>query len=1699
MPVGGEDMNAGTINETGERPFFEALEPRVMLSAAPTDIGLSSTSVSENVADGTLVGMLSGTDPDGDALTFSLLDDADGRFAIDGDRLVVADGSRLDHEPGPVTLFSAGFEATEGYSTGALVTGYEGDAGNQQGWYGEFYFYGYMNTNEAVVSTDQAHSGLMSLKIPREDYYYDHYQHAVDEKDTGVMTLQWWQYLEAVTTDKTTSNNLGVGAYNKDGVVSLPEGSYPGGDGGRFQGRTDMGVNVDADTPNTYIVNSGYSGGTIEITEPGIAAQGQWVGYRATMDLDARAFDMFVNTGDGWVQKLDGAEMSYRDYGADNVINSIFFYQLASNNGNYFEGDTAAYVDDIQVTWAAPPPATHQVAVQASDGALTYSETFTITVSDVNEAPTDINLSNTSVDEHPPDGTLVATISGTDPENDLLTFTLTDDAGGRFVIDGDRLVVADGGLLDYEAADPQDEITLLSAGFEATEGYSTGALVTGYEGDAGNQQGWYGEFYFTGYMNTNEAIVSTDQAHSGLMSLKIPREDYYYDFYQHAVDEKDTGVMTLQWWQYLEAVTTDKTTSNNLGVDAYNRDGIPNGDGLYLGGQGGKFRGYTDYGSLVDADTPNSYTLDSGAGGSIAVTSPGIAAQGQWVGYKVAMDLDAGTLDLLVDTGSGWTRKVNDAEMSYSDAGADNVINTILFYQLASHDGAYFEGSTAVYVDDIEVTWSPPPPRSHDVTVQASDGGLTYSETFMISLNNVDEGRMAIDVVLNDGDKQRSSLTRLAVRFGGDMWVSSAAALSLRNDTIGENVGISGAVLQGSGTDTATWNLSGVALDDGYYTAILSAAQVTDASGNHLDGDHDGVGGDDYRFTFFVLKCDANGDARVDSADLAIWHRNYDPLGLNDNTPGTGDWDIDGRVGSSDLGLWQQRYNPLGLMEPGWGGLGGVLPAPPQPLGGTNVALGKEATFWPAPNYQYCTDAGDPTDLTDGVYWQSGGFWTFSGTVGWQFGRQPGALITFDLGAVYPIDAVGFDTVTGAAQVTFPAAVFVYVSDDGQNWHYVTDLINEALPQDSFLRHRFVAQGLETRAHYIAFFVARGGFYAFVDEIEVIKGDHHPGSVSFQDATVDWDDITGDAAGRAESTVQKNTTLYLIEIARDQVTSMGGGAKAAALDQLRRLQRKAVDKVGTESVDYSQGLPYTSVDQEVSEAVGRYFRSLGTEAVTLWQPTGSIWSHTTSPFARPAVAVAPDLHVDMMIGEYEPVAFNLSNNTADPVTITLSLSDLIGAGATPVWSNENVERRITTHVLGSGFQFFDDALPLIKDDTFVIPAGMTRQVWLLPHSGGVEAGDYAATVTITAPTVSFEIPLTATVYPMEMPENPTYLSQAWGYFTWEPAAGYEEQAAAEMERAYTNAHVLYHHYIPWPKVNETTHTLVRDAEGKIVVDFTRFDEMLAYRPYVKQWLFWTGFEFGFMHLKYNKRVDDMPAVGTPEYEAIFKEWVLQIRDHMAAKGFGTDQWAFYWVDEPGEQRFLDYIVPSSAMAKEVDPTILVWEDHQISLDLLEQYPDAIDIHCSPTWYYRNNPAILQHALAEDQPSVHYVCGSSKANDPHSYYRLHHMASVELGLDGAGMWVWGDSGGQFNDYTGSPSYGMVYASTDGPITGKRREAWREGIEDVELWRHLRNAADDTGDTHLLWLANNAPALLAGGTVEYLMDTRLDVLQSLAAVM
>jgi Ca2+-binding RTX toxin-like protein len=83
-------------------------------------------------------------------------------------------------------------------------------------------------------------------------------------------------------------------------------------------------------------------------------------------------------------------------------------------------------------------------------GGLTYEEAFTVNINNVNETPTDLSLSNTSINENIADSSFVGTLSSTDPDaGETFTYSLVTGTGST---DNNAFTIAAGGQLKINAS-----------------------------------------------------------------------------------------------------------------------------------------------------------------------------------------------------------------------------------------------------------------------------------------------------------------------------------------------------------------------------------------------------------------------------------------------------------------------------------------------------------------------------------------------------------------------------------------------------------------------------------------------------------------------------------------------------------------------------------------------------------------------------------------------------------------------------------------------------------------------------------------------------------------------------------------------------------------------------------------------------------------------------------------------------------------------------------------------------------------------------------------------------------------------------------------------------------------------------------------------------------------------------------------------
>ena len=102
----------------------------------------------------------------------------------------------------------------------------------------------------------------------------------------------------------------------------------------------------------------------------------------------------------------------------------------------------------------------------AVGGAVDASQDFSLAVTNVNEAPAAPALSGGAIAaEYAAAGTAVGTLSSSDPDaGAALTFSLVNDAGGRFQLSGNSLQVKNGFLLDFEQAAAHQVVVRVSDG-----------------------------------------------------------------------------------------------------------------------------------------------------------------------------------------------------------------------------------------------------------------------------------------------------------------------------------------------------------------------------------------------------------------------------------------------------------------------------------------------------------------------------------------------------------------------------------------------------------------------------------------------------------------------------------------------------------------------------------------------------------------------------------------------------------------------------------------------------------------------------------------------------------------------------------------------------------------------------------------------------------------------------------------------------------------------------------------------------------------------------------------------------------------------------------------------------------------------------------------------------------------------------------
>ncbi|MGE3992160.1 Ig-like domain-containing protein [Pseudorhodoplanes sp.] len=405
--------------------------------SAAVDTDAAADAVAENAANGTAVGITafaSDDDATDNAVTYSMFNSAGGRFAVDATTgvVTVANGTLIDRESDAsfnITVRATSTDGSEQDQTFTIdvidVNEFPPQILSDGG--GDTAFVSIVENNTAVTAVTANDGDADAVTVYSISGGVDAALFTIDSF-TGALTFAAAPDFEA-PQDANLDNFYEVEVTASDGANSDSQAIT-------------VQVTNDIDAP-VFVTGDGP---TASYTLDEATVFKKAVAKAAVAKKKAvKAAYIEAQKGESETDPDAPAVVLTIDGGADAPLffiqgGELRFFQLPD-----FENPTDANTDGV-----------YEVTVRATEGGASTTQDVLITIADVNERPEEIRINGTfaeSVEELSPIGTVVGTLTTTDPDaadqsQSVFTYELIDDAGGRFAIVGNQLVV--NGDIDFE-------------------------------------------------------------------------------------------------------------------------------------------------------------------------------------------------------------------------------------------------------------------------------------------------------------------------------------------------------------------------------------------------------------------------------------------------------------------------------------------------------------------------------------------------------------------------------------------------------------------------------------------------------------------------------------------------------------------------------------------------------------------------------------------------------------------------------------------------------------------------------------------------------------------------------------------------------------------------------------------------------------------------------------------------------------------------------------------------------------------------------------------------------------------------------------------------------------------------------------------------------------------------------------------------
>ena len=385
--------------------------------------------------------------------------------------------------------------------------------------------------------------------------------------------------------------------------------------------------------------------------------------------------------------------------------------------------------------------------------------------------------------------------------------------------------------------------------------------------------------------------------------------------------------------------------------------------------------------------------------------------------------------------------------------------------------------------------------------------------------------------------------------------------------------------------------------------------------------------------------------------------------------------------------------------------------------------------------------------------------------------------------------------------------------------------------------------------------------------------------------------------------------------------------------------------------------------------------------------------------------------------------------------------------------------------LRGGQTVADPLMPMDPSGRVDVPSGESRQIWITLPARDLPPGEYQCALNMRPLAVhalegappSKSVRLGLTVKPLRLTTSPEFAVYNWDY-----------------ARDETYVRDLFDHKVNFFNVSTHMQLPKFDEAGSPLgkPDFASYDRMLRIKMrYARKAGGQIFFAYGIIR-DFHRRASKlygyrfMDSAWVRAFRYAYGEWLR----HLKALGLRYDEFCVQvWDEATGAN--VDYVVEGGKLLREIDPKVRLVMDGAQSLEEVKRIDPYIDVwvpHLTTLLYRDETGELLKYYKQTGEPVYCYTCSTfMKARSPYSYHRLKPWQAASLGLDGTFYWAYNSwRGDPWNDFDGPiADCGVVYPGADGPITSRRWEASREGIEDwqiIRLLERLGGQADDRGE-------------------------------------